>query len=326
MSETERLAVAEAAPLDAAVRRQEKGVMVVTALLVPLDGSALAERALPYAAALAARSGARIVLARVAPPASGGAEAEARDYLSSVAARLAELGLTVEPVVATGEVAEAVAETARAQSVDLLVMATHGRGGLGRWVYGSVAEALMARLPLPILLVRAWLPASAEPLRAERPRLLAALDGSALAEQALPVAERLADALSGELVLLRVVTRPDAPFAPDWVAGPAPAYDFERAKAEAEAYLQQLAEQLERSGRRVRIDARVGEPGLTSEADAIEAAGREHGAALVVMTTHGYTGLQRLVLGSVTDAVLRRSTLPVIVLRPQPSPDAAPEC
>jgi nucleotide-binding universal stress UspA family protein len=82
---------------------------------------------------------------------------------------------------------------------------------------------------------------------------------------------------------------------------------------------------LERSGRRVQIDVRVGEPGLTTEADAIEAAGREHGAALVVMTTHGYTGLQRLVLGSVTDAVLRRSTLPVVVLRPQPAPDAAPE-
>jgi nucleotide-binding universal stress UspA family protein len=299
--------------------------MVVKTLLVPLDGSPLAERALPYAAALAARAAVRIVLVRVAPPGAGDTEAEDRAYLSDAAARLAGPGAAVETIVATGEAVAAIAETARAVSADLLVMATHGRGGLGRWVYGSVAEGLLARLSLPILLVRAWLPASAQTLRGERMRLLTALDGSALAEQALPVAERLADTLSGELVLLRVVARPDAPFAPDWLAGPAPAEDFERAKAEADAYLHRLAERLERSGRRVQVDVRIGEPGLTTEADAIEAAGREHDAALVVMTTHGYTGLQRLVLGSVTDAVLRRSTLPVVVLRPQPSPDAAPE-
>ena len=298
---------------------------MVKTILVPLDGSSLAERALPYAAALARAADARIVLERVAPPAAGDAEGEARDYLNGVAARLGEPGLSVEIVVAAGEAVAEIAEAARDRSADLLVMATHGRGGLGRWVYGSVAEALLARLPLPILLVRAWLPAPGGALLAERPKLLAPLDGSALAEQALPVAERLADALSGELVLLRVVTRPDAPFAPDWVAGPELGEEFERSKSEAEAYLRRLAEQLARSGRRIQIDVRAGEPGMTTEADTIETAGREHGAALVVMTTHGYTGLQRLVLGSVTDAVLRRSTLPVVVLRPQPSPDAAPE-
>jgi nucleotide-binding universal stress UspA family protein len=291
---------------------------MVQCILVPLDGSTLAERALPYATALAGASGARLVLVRVAAPGAGpDGVREARAYLAQVAAGLTSAGRPVETVAPAGDVVDEICAEARRQHADLLVSATHGRGGLGRWVYGSVAAALLARTQLPVLLVRAWGAAPSAARLADHPRLLVPLDGSAFGEEALPVAESLADALGGELVLLRAVVRPDAPFAPDWIVEPLLRQELEAATVEAERYLQRLAERYAQAGRTVHIDVRVGQPGLEAEADVIDKAGREHGAALAVMTTHGYTGLRRLVLGSVADSVVRRSTLPVVLVRPR---------
>lgn len=287
-------------------------------LLVPLDGSALAERALPYAATLARASGARLVLVRVAPLGGGPAGArEAREYLERIAADLTAEGRPVEITVPAGDVVEEIVAVAHRQAADLLVSATHGRGGLGRWVYGSTAAALLARTHLPILLVRAWGVAPSAARLLDHPRLLVPLDGSAFGEEALPVAERLADTLGGKLVLLRAVVRPDAPFAPDWIVEPLLREELEAATVEAERYLRRLAERYAQAGRAVHVDVRVGQPGFEAEADVIDAAGREHGAALAIMTTHGYTGLRRMVLGSVADSVVRRSTLPVVLVRPQ---------
>ena len=109
---------------------------MLSSILVPLDGSTLAERALPYAEALARPSGARVVLVRAVPgdrEHGTESEAEARDYLNGLAARLAERVGVVETAVPHGAAAEAIVEEARRQGSDLIVMATHGRGGLGRW-------------------------------------------------------------------------------------------------------------------------------------------------------------------------------------------------
>jgi nucleotide-binding universal stress UspA family protein len=291
---------------------------MVRCILVPLDGSTLAERALPYATALAGASGARLVLVRVAAPGAGpDGVREARAYLAQVAAGLTSEGRQVETAAPAGDVVDEICAEARRQNADLLVSATHGRGGLGRWVYGSVAAALLARSQLPVLLVRAWGATPSAARLADHPRLLVPLDGSAFGEEALPVAESLADALGGELVLLRAVVRPDAPFAPDWIVEPLLRQELDAATVEAESYLRRLAERYAQAGRTVHIDVRVGQPGLEAEADVIDKAGREHGAALAVMTTHGYTGLRRIVLGSVADSVVRRSTLPVVLVRPR---------
>lgn len=299
--------------------------MTVRTILVPLDGSPLAERALPYAEALARASGARLALvwaslvrdrpAADEPEARRVAEEEA--YLAEVARRLAERGLDAETALRFADPAAAIVEEARAQDVDLLVMATHGRGGLGRWVYGSVAEAVLARPPAPILLVRAGAPGWEAAWPGERPRLLAPLDGSAFAEEALPVAESLAEALGGELVVVRAVPRPGLDFGPDWVVAPILEDELANAETEARDYLDRLAARLAREGRAAQAALRVGDP-----AGVIAAVGRERGAALVVMATHGHTGLGRVVLGSVADAVLRHGTLPLLLVRPQTLRDA----
>jgi nucleotide-binding universal stress UspA family protein len=133
-------------------------------ILVPLDGSALAEGALPRATALA-REGAQLILLRAAEahtlPTADAAEAqvkvvrEAEDYLAGVKARLAKTGVTrVETSVWYGPPADAIVEAARFRNADLIVMSTHGRSGVGRLVLGSVAESVLRGSKTAILLVR----------------------------------------------------------------------------------------------------------------------------------------------------------------------------
>ncbi len=301
-------------------------------VLVPLDGSPLAERALPYATLLAERAGASLLLSRAVPHSShsshiGGEDGESRDaedYLRGVAERLAEAGVTAEVAVihhdlGKNDAASSLLEEARRREAGLIVMSTHGRSGLGRWVYGSVAEAVMAGAEIPVLLVRSWEETPAVAPLAERPLLLVPLDGSTLAEEALPVAERFADELSGELLLLQAVPRPDLLTAPDrWITSSLEE-DTVTLVAEARDYLRAVADRYRSEGREVRVETRVGDP-----AHVITATAQERGAAMVVMTSHGYSGVVRLVFGSVTSGVLRQGRVPVLLIGPKVLQAAAP--
>ncbi len=149
---------------------------MIKRILVPLDGSELAERALPYAEELARQFGASLILLRSvnsldlssAQAFSGYLPAEvydaayedarrvAREYLEATAARLAADGLKVEWVLRTGDPAGEVVEHERDGKADLVVMSTHGRSGLSRWVFGSVADRVLRGGTIPVLLVRAF--------------------------------------------------------------------------------------------------------------------------------------------------------------------------
>jgi nucleotide-binding universal stress UspA family protein len=299
-------------------------------ILVPLDGSTLAERALPYAAAFARPGGGRLVLVRAVPylsrpanddsfatlaAARAAATDEAREYLAGVAARLGQRGLAVSIAVPQEDEADGILAEARQAGADLVAMATHGRGGLSRFIYGSVAEEVLARTTLPTLLVRAWLPEGGAALLAERPQILVPLDGSSAGEVALPVAEGLAADLDGTLILLRAVARPDLVLAPDLLLAPLLREELAAERAAAEGYLRDVTARVARTGRAVESVVRVGRPGLDMAATVIEAFGRERGAALVVMSSHRRSGVDRLLLGSVADAILRHGTLPVRLVR-----------
>src|ERR1051326_3327952 len=159
-------------------------------ILVPLDGSAHAERALPYASGQAGAGGKSLVLLRVLTPRPPrGEELVHVDavgaHLNVVAEGLRSQGLTVETVVSSalgGPVAPVITVVAQRHSCELIVMSTHGRSGPGRWLYGSVAEDVLRTAPIPVLLV----PPTTEPVwRTEgRPRVLVSLDGSPAAEEA----------------------------------------------------------------------------------------------------------------------------------------------
>jgi nucleotide-binding universal stress UspA family protein len=300
---------------------------MMKSILVPLDGSALAERALPHAEAIARAAQARLVLMRVAPErtVSGiqhdakrmAAMQEAELYLTTIAERLWAAGLPAEISVASGDVAEEISADAARYGAYLIVMATHGRGGLGRVVYGSTAEALAQRSPLPLLLIRAG---SATPRTlpfSGHPKVIVPLDGSDLAEEALPVAVSLSMALGGALVLLHAVSPFEEATLPEAVRLDFPQREAER-MAQAHTYLHTLVARSATGGCQVHCDVRYGAP-----AEAIQEAVRDHHAALVVMATHGRSALGRLLVGSVAQAVVRHTAVPVMLVRPGQQRDTA---
>lgn len=140
-------------------------------VLVPLDGSSLAEAALKHVQEVADQFACEVVLLRVvispytiaapdlvlatADPNLSQMTAQADAYLRAVAGRLRDEGVTVRTVICEGPVAEAILEHAAALDVDMIIMSTHGRGGVSRWVYGSVAERVLQGSACPVLLIRA---------------------------------------------------------------------------------------------------------------------------------------------------------------------------
>jgi nucleotide-binding universal stress UspA family protein len=290
-------------------------------ILVPLDGSALAERAVRLACQLATAGRGKLILLRVLPISAGIAtplllvsdpvadEArlvrEAEAYLEQIAQPL-RASLDVQTVVASGSAPEAILDEIALRNVGLIVMSTHGRSGIGRWVYGSVADEVMRRASVPVVLV----PAHARPELADDrpPRLLVPLDGSDVAQEALGPAADLARQLGGQLTLLQVIVPPSYSFseaaAPD-------AYDPTGEREIAFRYLDGLARDLSDRGFVAWTRDAVG-----PAADSIVGAAFQIGADLIVMSTHGHSGLARLVLGSVATDVIQQTAIPVVVYRP----------
>jgi nucleotide-binding universal stress UspA family protein len=300
-------------------------------LVVPLDGSELAERALPYATQLAQARDGRLVLVRVAlaPPPSGfnweeqqlAAISQAEQYLAEVAEKLNQ-EVPTETSVPYGKASARIVDAVREFEADGVVMATHGRTGPAHLLYGSVAEAVLAASPVPVLLVQAQPGQDAVPFDPTSACLLVPLDGSAFAEAAVPTA---VDVLgpNGELVLVRVVAPADHVVRDD--RGQVIAYldqMQEHLEREASDYLYSVVRQLvrEHADLKVRPDIRVGDAAVS-----LAAAAAEHRTDLIVMASHGRTGLQRAVLGSVAGSVLRTTRTPVLLVHPGERPPTAPE-
>jgi nucleotide-binding universal stress UspA family protein len=274
-------------------------------ILVPLDGSPVSEAALPYAVALAGRTGAKLTLMRAAHtapfvvdkgPAQLGVVSEAEAYLDLRASDLRARDCIVETGVPYGSAAGWIVEEATLRHADLIVMGTHDRVGPDRWVHGSVAETVVSRAPVPVMLVRAA--DGARPVEHfdwRQPTLLVPLDGSEIAEAALPAAIALARSLNGRVVLVTVSTETS------------PSADDQGTRG----YLESVVDQLTSAGVSVASLVRTGKP-----ATEIAQAGREQNAAVVVMATHGRTGLARTVLGSVAGEVVHGSPSPVMLIRP----------
>jgi nucleotide-binding universal stress UspA family protein len=298
-------------------------------ILVPLDGSELAEQALPIASSLAQRGGGKLRLALVHQLAAMPVDLPGRKtfvaadlatrkaeraYLRRVQARLRQSGIRLSSAVTlTGPVAPALVTYVRELGIDLVIMATHGRGGVRRAWLGSVADHLIRHLEVPVLLVRAQDARAARERPPEGARILVPLDGSPLAEEALTPAATLARVDDAELSLLQVVYPVLLGSDP---ALPVPsAYDAELTTAmrtQAQDYLDSLAERLRSDGLRVSTAAVVG----WSAADTILEAARPDRVTMVALATHGRGGLRRFALGSVADKLVRAGDVPTLVYRP----------
>ncbi len=329
-------------------------------ILVPLDGSQLAERALPVASQLARKDGGgTLILVRVTeapflagtnPPESDTVlslpmieadHQDAVDYLDRMQHAEGLAGVSIESAVLDGPVAASILEAAQTRTADLIVLCSHGRTGVMRWALGSVAEKIARHATIPVLLVRAsggfrQIATGPAPLHA-----LVPLDGSPLAERAVLPAAQLIQALSapavGEVRLLHVIT-------PNLLArnaSPREAQGMTQERAEA-AVLDDAREYLAAVATRIRGEIGATVPititssvcladdvaqAITNTADTGRADGhgeREgHPADCVAVATHGRSGLERWVLGSTAERVLRSSQVPLLIVPPAPAESTA---
>jgi nucleotide-binding universal stress UspA family protein len=297
-------------------------------ILAPLDGSLFGEHALPVALAIARRSGATLALAHthqlvVPATAPGGAPGfdltfdallreQEQSYLSEVADRVA--AVWAGPVVSTlleAPLLSSLSDFAHERGAALIVMSSHRRSDLPEAWLGGVADRLIRKAAVPILVVH---PGDGEPdLAAEPPlrHILVPLDGSALAEGALALATRIGRLFGARYTLLQAV----APILrSSLIDGPEPAVDTEAQAAawhQAAAYLESAAAPLREQGCEVLTDAVIGSPATT-----IMDYARDYGVDLIAMSTHGRGGLARLLLGSVAGEVLHRTATAALIERP----------
>lgn len=290
-------------------------------IVIPLDGSPLAERAIPHLQQLASPATTTLVLVSVLEPwrYSFGAidfttpnlvtfiRTSTQEYMDRQRARLQEAGYQVSVQIIDGDPAQEILDTARRTEADLIALSTHGRSGFVRWALGSVAERVIQGATLPIFLVRESTPAPVRPLW----RLLVPLDGSALAEWALPPAQALAQETGASLLLLQAVQALDAGSRRILFENEAAAEaTIGLWQAEAEAYLQGVAQGVRACGVAVEVRALIGDPDKTI-CDTVT----EENIDLIVMSTHGRSGLNRWVYGSVANKVLRGANCPLLLVR-----------
>ncbi|MFL7807420.1 MAG: universal stress protein [Anaerolineae bacterium] len=291
-------------------------------ILVPLDGSSLAECVLPHVIALATRDAGVTLLhvleeqgeqsqTSLASPLDAQLErVAAHAYLAEVAERLSRAGILVEMAAASGPAAAEVVAYAQQNDVDLIVMSTHGESGLSGWNMSSVVQKVAARAYRSMMIVRAYAPASEESDTVTYRRLLVPLDGSRRAECVLPVAISLARMHDARLVLAHVLLDP-AVLDPMW------------AGEEERSLLGQLAEYRQRRAeryvegvtKRFSVDADVELQVSADVPSALQALCDEHAFDLMIMSAHGHSGSPRRTYGSVVTSLIGYSSMPLLIVQ-----------
>ena len=292
-------------------------------ILVPLDGSEVAEVALPCAEQLAGRLGSEIILMSVSHSAEeqdrrafvsylrktvDAAKERARMYLEKPARE----AIRIESTILVGDPAEGIVDYADKGDIGLIVMATHGRSGIRRWALGGVADKVLRATKRPVVLIRAK---GARPDVRDKgvlSRALVPLDGSKESETVILYIENLAPRLGTEVTLLQVV----AVAYHVYISGDAPAQipytseEMELLKVSAGSYLEKVGSGLKEKGITTKYEVRVGAAGqeIINLADEIN-------ADMVAMSTHGRSGVGRWVFGSVAERVVRSGNTPVLLVR-----------
>jgi nucleotide-binding universal stress UspA family protein len=286
-------------------------------ILVPLDGSPLAEQALPLAVSIAQRAHAKLRLVRVhehptfyLTPVKANTEAE-RAYLDKIAATAkATGGVPTESALLDGPVDPTLCKHATDVKANLMVMTTHGRGPLSRFWLGSTTDDLVRHTPVPLLIYHPT-PGHPPPHDFRFHRILVPLDGSDVAEEAIGPAAEMARIMDAALTFVRVI-EPVPLVAPDGLVYTPPAMDttlMDELTEQAEVYVNHVACRWQGEG--LKVETRVLVNDLPTAAVLEAAAGHD----LIALATHGRSRMARLFLGSVADKVVRGAACPVLVVR-----------
>lgn len=292
-------------------------------ILVPLDGSNLAEIALPYAEELAGSIGAQITLMHVAESDDGEHDHMHRAYMDKMVEitkqnikkhfeKRSVKSIKVDSAFLAGYSAEQIVDYAEGRKIALIVMATHGRSGIKRWIVGSVAAKVVSATERPILLIRANDTNQKRRKKQIFKKALVPLDGSKESETIITYMEGLAAKIQAEIVLFHVVAPVQFFYsvpgeASNQSLGPD---DINRIVAKRKEYLETLGAGLKEKGIKATSRVIVGEPAK----DIIRIADQIH-ADLVAMSTQGRSGIDRWTLGSTADKVLHGGNTPILLVR-----------
>jgi len=287
--------------------------MAFQKILVPLDGSSLAERSLPYAKAIAAKKSGEIVIVTVATSEMR-LDRPVNAYLEIKAKELQSEGAKASTAVIYGDAADQIVDFADKNKIDLIIQSAHGYSGTKRWAMGNVARKVLHATSIPVLMVKTK---AAEVSEAEFRKILLSLDGSAFSEAAMPYVEELVKGSAAEVVLV-MVGEPVRFMVPSvealettWVSQ---RNVLERGiQQQVSGYLANVKANFEGNGIKTRAKALWGRP-----AEEIIKVAESESVDLIVMTTHGRSGISRWVHGSVTSRVVEESSVPVLAVRPSP--------
>lgn len=295
-------------------------------ILLPLDGSSLAEYVLPHVVAIARPWNAQVHVLRVLDP-SGVAnrpgsvdpfdwqirKTEAETYVKTVSERLRQADVQASEAVLEGKAAEAVVEYSRLNEMDLILMSSHGQSGISGWNVSSVVQKIILRAQRSVMIVRAYQPTSADLTGLNYRRILVALDGSQRAELVLAVAAALARSSEAEILAAHVVKPPEMPRR----TPPTPEdvelanQVTERNRIEASRYLEELKRRLSEL-----VETRL----LVSEnvSIALHELVDQEGVDLVVLSAHGYSGATQFPYGSTVVSFIAYGTTPLLVIQDVP--------
>ncbi|MGD0780750.1 MAG: universal stress protein [Dehalococcoidales bacterium] len=304
-------------------------------LLVPLDGSTLAEIALPYAEEIARHFGSEIILVNVRTPTENLDKPEHRTYLTRMAAEV-EQNIKKSKDIPAGEKvkvtsaivgspgmlthpAEHILDYAEQENINLIVMSTHGRTGIRRWTLGSTANQVARAFQCPLLLIRA---SAGIPKNVHFGNILVPIDGSIQSEVVLPYIEFFASKLKTKINLLNVVELQyhlypySEPIAYYGAAGvvkvPYTEDEMKPMKEVAEEYTKSVNDKLTKASVKTSYEVKIGSPGE----EIIKTEEKMH-PDVVAMSTHGHSGFGRFDHGSVTDKVLHAGITPLLLVRPK---------
>ncbi len=280
---------------------------MIERIFVPLDGSDLAEAVLPYVERLAMGTGLKVRLLTVAKDEPD--RERANSYLKSKQNQLKKRAVEASISVASDGEAETILSEAEAWEADLIAMSTHGRSGALRWVFGSVADKVIHATSRPLLLIRSA--PEEQPAAVKMDRILVPLDGSELSLGVLPYVEGIAKTLGASLVLFSAVAPPQTYAGMEMGATPAAGL-IEDLVSVTQSFLTEVEKEITARGVKARSMVTIGYS--TSE---IVRVARDVEAGLIAIATHGRSGVNRWIMGSVADGVLRRSALPCLIVRPE---------
>jgi nucleotide-binding universal stress UspA family protein len=306
-------------------------------LLVPLDGSELAEVVFPYAEVLAGRLGMEVILLHISRPVLSNFTAMNKAYIKNAADTVrqgatdmqARAGPTaagkavqVRGELVVGDPPDEILRYADEKSIDLILVASHGKSGVKRWAMGSVADKVLRASRIPVWLVHAGIPDQTPYDKWPKRTLIVPLDGSELAESVIPHVEALTKQDSPErldVVLLRVCEPPAVPtyYSPElsemplnW--GQYAQQETARCKQVSTEYLAKIEKRFRDNHITARSEVLVGKA-----TDEVINYANKNPFAVIVMATHGRSGFGRLVYGSVAVSVLVGVDNPVVLIKPQ---------